>query len=456
MEGFINHYVTLGCRLDDGNTGLFPQAKVYDKDGTLITTKNLTHLSDGNYTDVTWTPTLSGYYTVNYTIFTDGARTFQSYDYNQNVESLFITEYLALSSQVLGISSQVLGAGIGLTADGVWTYGTRTLTEGTRDTSIDGISSQLSTVSSNVSWISSQIPWVSSQLTGLSSQIQGVGFLSLIEKINWISSQTLGLSSQIFNISSNLPLGQWHGEGTWGGGTADLSTITPELDYISSQLNWISGMHIGLSSQIYGISSMIYNTPPGAGATAAQVWAYGSRALTETTVTDYISSQVNYISSQLTMISSQLEPYGGGGGGRSYVSYTSKQGPWRYAEKEKIIQDVKDILTAIDGLEKKTENFHKEEVEKLLNSEQTILTSISASLTHLGKLKKSIEESDIKDVKLLSSVDASINTLNVYKNDVESKFKELESCLGDILKLLGTVTPMDRLAELEEEEVNEK
>jgi hypothetical protein len=365
MEGFINHYITLSCRLDDGVETKFPQATIYNKDGTIIATKNLTHMGEGHYSDITWVPSSSGYYTINYTVYDDGGRTINS-EYNQTIESFFVTKYLSLSSQ------------------------------------------------------------------------------------------SQGISSQLYNISGALPLGQWHGEGAWGASVSiDLTEISTEIDYISSQINWLSGMTIGVSSQIYGISSMVFNTPPGAGATAAQVWAYADRSLSTDNNLGYISSQSSYISSQLTIISSQIEPYGGGGG-RSYVSYTSKQGPWKYAEKERILKDVKDILSAVDGLEKQAEEFHKEEIQKLLHSEKTILTSIGHSLTHLNHLKQHIEASDEKDLKLLSSVDSSINNLNIYKVDVEGKFKELESCLGDILSLLGNVTPLDRLEELEAKEVNEE
>jgi hypothetical protein len=374
MEGFINHYITLSCRLDDGVESKYPQATVYNKDGTLITTKNLSHIGEGHYSDITWTPSSSGYYTVNYTIYDDGGRTINS-DYNQTVESVFVTKYPALSSQAQGISSQ------------------------------------------------------------------------------------------LFNISGGLPLGQWHGEGAWGASVStDLSAIQPELDFISSQLFWLSGLNIGISSQLVGLSSQIYNTPPGAGATAQQVWEYAARTLTaDSNTINYISSQATFISSQLMSISSQIlgissqiEIYGGGGGGRSYVAYTSKQGPWKYAEKEKIIQDVKDILDALDGLEKSTEKYHKEQIDKLLASEKNIVKSIDSSLGHLQTLKKNLELSGEKDIKLLSSVETSIQTLGNYKVDVEDKFKELESCMGDILSLLGTVTPIERLVDLEEKEVNEK
>ena len=227
MEGFVNQYITLSCRLDDGTTTAYPQVRVYNRDGTLVTTKNLTHVGEGYYKDFTWAPPSSGHFINNYSIYTDVGRTLLDSNYNLCTEHIFITNEIALSSQVLGVSSQI--------------------------------------------------------------------------------------------------------HGTTFTATADLTPILEELDFISSQAFWAS-------SQFIGISGMIFNTPPGAGATAAQVWAFASRELTINPEVSHISSQMQYISSQITHISSNVEMYGGGGGSsapKSYVAYTSKQSPWKYREKER-------------------------------------------------------------------------------------------------------------------------
>lgn len=388
MDGYINEPITLSCRLDDGITTLYPQVKIYDKDGTLITTKNLSHLSNGIYTDSTWEPNEQGIYTADYTIYSDAGYTSKDINYNQCTESIFVTS-------------------------------------------------------------------ISSQVGAISSQIHGIGFTTMLTDIQWISSQQKGISSQVYNLSGNLPLGQWHGTGDWGAAAStDLSSILEELDFISSQLFWASGVQYNISTQLRGVSSQVAGT--GIGLTPAQVWEYGTRTLTSTDTNpevSYISSQMQYISSQITHISSNVEMYGGGGGSsapaKSYVAYTSKQSPWKFREKESIIKDVKAILETVSTLETKTEEYHQDQVKGLMKTESNIINSIDKALINLEQLKKRLQEVDSNDVKLLSSVDSSIENLTMYKLDVEKRFKGLEDYLFDIMKMVSKSIPIEGLEQLE-------
>jgi hypothetical protein len=349
MEAFVNQLLSLNCRLDDGITNLYPQAKVYNRDGTLVTTCNLSHISDGNYKDYSWTPPSSGYFTVNYTIYSNVGRTIEDTDYNKCIEEIFVINSIAQSSQIVGISSQLHGLSMGAT---------------------------------------------------------------------------------------------------------DLSPILEELDFISSQLWWNSGMTFSESSQIRGISSQVAGT--GIGLTPTQIWSYSSRTLTDG-INDsilYISSQMNQMTQQLTAISSNVESYGGGGGSppKTYI-YTSKQGPWKFREKEDIIANVKSILSAIETVEKKTEQYHADEIKNLLKVESNILESIDKALNNLDRLKMELKMElnnlDDKDVKLMENINKSITNLNVYRSEVESKYKDLEAYLEDILTMVGDVVSIDKLEELE-------
>lgn len=78
----INQAVLLELKTFDGNTSRGVQARVYNSAGTeqVGSPFTLTHFARGNYRNVSWTPTVSGEYVVNYEVFTDG--TFVTLDTN--------------------------------------------------------------------------------------------------------------------------------------------------------------------------------------------------------------------------------------------------------------------------------------------------------------------------------------------------------------------------------------
>src|SRR5260221_5958203 len=55
----ISQLVKLRIQAYDGNTGLFPQIKVYDPSGALATNLALTHIAGGLY-EASWTPAVEG------------------------------------------------------------------------------------------------------------------------------------------------------------------------------------------------------------------------------------------------------------------------------------------------------------------------------------------------------------------------------------------------------------
>lgn len=333
----------------------------------------------------------------------------------------------------------------------------------------------------------------------MGSTSAGSDFIS--SQLLGISSQIRGISSQLYNISANLPLGQWHGEGSWeGGGISDLSEITPEIDYISSQITWISSQLVVISSQIYPsgdiirhgdnnwtaastdvspqvdyistqihnilvpdieyissqiiplnndinwissqvntLSSQISGVSLGGGATPTQIWSYSDR-----TLTDDNTSRIEYISSQVTWISSQIDSYGGGGGGKSYISYTSKQGPWKYKEKEEIRQEVKDILNLVKEYQSDMKNYKEEEKDFRDKINNNLIKQKKDLVNILNDIKSKIETSNMSDknltlilsecdmkLKKLESMDVTSSNIDMLRQDVEKLIPSVLALLQD-------------------------
>lgn len=84
--------------LSDGNSAMFPQAKVYSISGTLLTTLSLTNVSGGLYTNTTYTPSNATQYFSVYTIYQDAGHTIAA-AYNVT-EDFFDVRQLELSSTV--------------------------------------------------------------------------------------------------------------------------------------------------------------------------------------------------------------------------------------------------------------------------------------------------------------------------------------------------------------------
>lgn len=82
--------IALSVALYDGATNQYPQAKLYQTDGTLITTKNLTHSTGGLY-QVEYTP--DGTYkqiTVHIIIYSDSGHTTENTGYNRTMDSISV------------------------------------------------------------------------------------------------------------------------------------------------------------------------------------------------------------------------------------------------------------------------------------------------------------------------------------------------------------------------------
>ena len=192
-----------------------------------------------------------------------------------------------------------------------------------------------------------------------------------------------------------------HGDDNWGavGGisaadvwtyaTRTITDDTGAIDYISSQINPLHNDINWISSQVRKISSQISGISLGGGATPAQVWAYTTRTLTDDTgAIDYISSQVKYISS-----ASEKYGYGGGSGkGLSFIE--GRKSPWTHKQRDEIIQDVKDIKNLMDRLLKQLEKLQNKLKEAKSNGE---VEKITEDISLIGKMISTMMTDDELD-----------------------------------------------------------
>ena len=87
----VGDSVTLVEVLPDGNTGVYPQAEVYDPGGTVpIAVVNLVHQVKGRY-EGSWIPSSVGSYTALFIVYADAARTVESIMYTREAEQIFVT-----------------------------------------------------------------------------------------------------------------------------------------------------------------------------------------------------------------------------------------------------------------------------------------------------------------------------------------------------------------------------
>ncbi|MBE3114305.1 MAG: hypothetical protein IMZ59_02165 [Actinobacteria bacterium] len=100
MIGYKNQHTEISCKLDDGNIQQYPYVTIRDTTGNVETYMALTHKFSGQYTDNNWVPTNTGYYKANYMIYSDANHTILNTNYNQGMETIFITELPAVSSQM--------------------------------------------------------------------------------------------------------------------------------------------------------------------------------------------------------------------------------------------------------------------------------------------------------------------------------------------------------------------
>jgi len=126
-----------------------------------------------------------------------------------------------------------------------------------------------------------------------------------------------------------------------------------------------------------------------------------------------------FISSQLNYISSNLETYGGGGG-KSYNVYTRGKSPWTHSQRDIVISGMKAAVSKVDSLTRDTSGYHKDEIQEIKSSRDTILVRMDSVLGSLSTVKNDISKTaESKDVnKILKDLDFTIKTLSDYKKEL--------------------------------------
>lgn len=95
--------IPLTLVLEDGNAGVFPEAKVHDEAGTLVATIHLTHVAGGLYRSTFIVPSAEKF-SVLYTVFIDALRTVPSIVYGRAKDVII--------ADVPGSSSSALAAAV--------------------------------------------------------------------------------------------------------------------------------------------------------------------------------------------------------------------------------------------------------------------------------------------------------------------------------------------------------
>ena len=168
----------------------------------------------------------------------------------------------------------------------------------------------------------------------------------------------------------------------------------------------------------------------------------------------YISSQLEYISSQVTYISGGLEMYGGGGG-KSYAIYTRGKSPWTHQQRDDVISGMRISLKKIDELTRDSNKYHKDEMQEIASSTDTILVRIDNLLSSLSTVRKNInKKASSKETKeILKQVNDAILKLNDYKQEVNdlSSSEEINKINSNIYMLMDMLVKTMSDEELEEE-----
>lgn len=76
--------------LSDGETNLYVRATIYAPDLTILTTKNLPHVSNGIYAESTYLPLVTGLFTVLYVVYDDAGYTTENTDYPRVSDTFFV------------------------------------------------------------------------------------------------------------------------------------------------------------------------------------------------------------------------------------------------------------------------------------------------------------------------------------------------------------------------------
>jgi hypothetical protein len=98
MIGYKDKSIKIYCKLDNGEVNQYPYAIIKDSDNVTVSSMALNHKFSGNYTS-SWVPSKTGYFNVNYSIYSDSNHMTLNTNYNQGAEEIWVIEELPTSSQ---------------------------------------------------------------------------------------------------------------------------------------------------------------------------------------------------------------------------------------------------------------------------------------------------------------------------------------------------------------------
>jgi len=104
----VGDNLPLTLQLEDGDTGMYPQCELYNPSGTLITTRDLSHVANGLYVDDGYAMPSLDYVVGVYIVYTDSGHTTESPDHMRATD-LFVASTVAEEMSAAGYTAARAG-----------------------------------------------------------------------------------------------------------------------------------------------------------------------------------------------------------------------------------------------------------------------------------------------------------------------------------------------------------
>jgi hypothetical protein len=101
LNATVNEVFLLDLLMSDGRSDVFPQVRIYDSSGGLVSTVNLTHQVEGLY-QAPYTPTSEGFFSLVYEIYSDSGHT-TSLGFGKDGDTLDVSSYRTNILRLLGL-----------------------------------------------------------------------------------------------------------------------------------------------------------------------------------------------------------------------------------------------------------------------------------------------------------------------------------------------------------------
>jgi hypothetical protein len=100
----VNEAIALSVLAADGRTDLYGQVRVYNPAGSLVSTLDMTHVTEGLYS-VSYTPSTEGVFSLVYELYFDAGRTVSA-GYGKEGEALDVNSFRTNILRILGLVHQ--------------------------------------------------------------------------------------------------------------------------------------------------------------------------------------------------------------------------------------------------------------------------------------------------------------------------------------------------------------